>query len=301
MGGQQFDVAVPIAQGRHLQRDHVQAVEEILAETALAHRSGKIFVRRRDNTDIHLNEPVGAEAGEGPFLQDAEQLHLQVERHGADFVEEQHALVGQLEFADAPLGARSGERAARVAEQLAFEQGVGDGPAVDANEGLVPAVAGGVDGPGDEFLAGAGFAGDEDRGRGARDLADLIFQLEHGGRAPDEVFDAGKGVPEGRDAIRHARQGLEGEDRGKMVVRRRERGHLAHERVLAAPGGDHEFLKIRKGFPGPFELHVRGQAVVLEPEITAGDVVQIGNAALGVEDDDAPAVDFENPQHDVEE
>ena len=129
----------------------------------------------------------------------------------------------------------------------------------------------------------------------------LIFQLEHGGRAPDEVFDAGKGVPEGRDAIRHARQGLEGEDRGKMVVRRRERGHLAHERVLAAPGGDHEFLEIRKGFPGPFELHVRGQAVVLEPEITAGDVVQIGNAALGVEDDDAPAVDFENPQHDVEE
>ncbi len=86
-----------------------------------------------------------------------------------------------------------------------------------------------------------------------------------------------------------------------MVVRRRERGHLAHERVLAAPGGDHEFLEIRKGFPGPFELHVRGQAVVLEPEITAGDVVQIGNAALGVEDDDAPAVDFENPQHDVEE
>jgi len=89
----------------------------------------------------------------------------------------------------------------------------------------------------------------EDRGRGARDLADLIFQLEHGGRAPDEVFDAGKGVPEGRDAIRHARQGLEGEDRGKMVVRRRERGHLAHERVLAAPGGDHEVPRDPKRIP----------------------------------------------------
>ena len=188
-----------------------------------------------------------------------------------------------------------------MSEEFAFKHAGVQGHAVHGNKRFLAARRGKVDGARDEFLAGAGFAGDEDRGRGARDLADLIFQLEHGGRAPDEVFDAGKGVPEGRDAIRHARQGLEGEDRGKMVVRRRERGHLAHERVLAAPGGDHEFLEIRKGFPGPFELHVRGQAVVLEPEITAGDVVQVGNAALGVEDDDAPAVDFENPQHDVEE
>ena len=84
-----------------------------------------------------------------------------------------------------------------------------------------------------------------------------------------------------------------------MVVRGRERRHLPHEGELAPPRGDDEFLHVRKGFPGPLEGDVRGQALP-EAEVAAGHVVEVGNAALGVEDDDAPAVDVQNPQHDVE-
>jgi len=53
---------------------------------------------------------------------------------------------------------------APVAEQLAGEQGILQTGAVDRNEGLVPAVAGGVNRPGHQLLAGAGFPLDDYQG-----------------------------------------------------------------------------------------------------------------------------------------
>lgn len=57
-------------------------------------------------------------------------------------------------------------------EELAFREFSGEGSAVDGDEGLIAAEGLGMDEPGGDFLAGAGFAGDEDGdvgGRGARD------------------------------------------------------------------------------------------------------------------------------------
>ena len=59
---------------------------------------------------------------------------------------------------------RVGERAARVAEELALEERVGNGRAVDRDEGAVLAAAAHVDRAGDELLAGAALAVDEHRG-----------------------------------------------------------------------------------------------------------------------------------------
>ena len=55
------------------------------------------------------------------------------ERHLADLVEEERAAVGQLERA-LRVARRAGERAALVAEQLALEQRLGEGGAVDGDE-----------------------------------------------------------------------------------------------------------------------------------------------------------------------
>ena len=92
-----------------------------------------------------------------PFLQHAQQLDLHGQAHVADFVEEQRAALGQLE---APLagGNGAGECALLVAEQFALEQVGGNGAAVDSDEGPVAARTGVVDGAGDDFLAGTGFA-----------------------------------------------------------------------------------------------------------------------------------------------
>ncbi len=108
-------------------------------------------------------------------------------------------------------------------------------------------------------------------------------------------------LPEGGHPSDHARQGLEGKGRGEMGVRGRERHHLPHEGLFAALYGDDELLLIRKAFPGPADAHVRGQPLLSKAEITAGHVVEGGDAALGVEEDDAPAVDVEHAEHDVHE
>ena len=83
-------------------------------------------------------------------------------------------MVGRLELADLLLG-RAGERALLVAEQLAFQQRLGQGGAVEADERAVLARAGVVDGPGDQLLADAALAADQHRGVGAGHAADLLL------------------------------------------------------------------------------------------------------------------------------
>ena len=65
----------------------------------------------------------------------------------------------------------AGERALLVAEQLGFEQRLGQGGAGDRDERLGRAVAGVVDGARDHFLAGAAFALNEHGAAQAGDLA----------------------------------------------------------------------------------------------------------------------------------
>ena len=80
----------------------------------------------------------------------------------------------------------AGEAALDVAEQLRFEQRLGQAGAVHRDERLVHARLTVVDGAGDEFLADAALAGDQDLGVGARDALDLLLQLHHLGADADE-------------------------------------------------------------------------------------------------------------------
>ena len=58
---------------------------------------------------------------------------MQVKRHVANFIQKKSAAIGLLEAAAAH-GLRTGERAALMAKQLAFQQVFGDGGCVDCNE-----------------------------------------------------------------------------------------------------------------------------------------------------------------------
>ena len=72
------------------------------------------------------------------ILDDAQQLDLSVERHVADFVQEDGAAIGIFEKTDAfVLGAR--ECSARMAEKFTFEKRFGNGAAVDGDEFVVNA------------------------------------------------------------------------------------------------------------------------------------------------------------------
>ena len=94
---EQRDVLAALAQRRQLHRDHVQPVEEILAERAVGDHLREVAVGRGDDAHVDLDRVRVADALELALLQHAQQLRLQRRAHRPDLVEEQRALVRLLE------------------------------------------------------------------------------------------------------------------------------------------------------------------------------------------------------------
>ena len=123
------------------------------------------------------------------LLQNAQELGLRSGVQIADFIEEDGAAIGQLELALAR-GDGAGECALLVAEQLAFEQVGWNGGAVHFDERAVGERAFLVDVRGQQFLAGARFAHDQDAGIGSRGHGGL-FHHAHERRAGADHLGAG--------------------------------------------------------------------------------------------------------------
>ena len=76
---------------------------------------------------------VGADGLHLAVLEEPQQQRLHAQAHLADFVEEQRAAVRQLQLAEL-VAVGAGEAALHVAEQLRFEQRLGQARAVDRDE-----------------------------------------------------------------------------------------------------------------------------------------------------------------------
>ena len=108
-------VLAPLAQGRELDGEDREAVEEVAAERALLDGALKIDVRGGDDAHVGAQNLVRAHARELAVLKHAQQAHLRRQAHLAYLVEEERAAVGLLE-APPPSLARVCERAALVTE-----------------------------------------------------------------------------------------------------------------------------------------------------------------------------------------
>ena len=203
-------VLKPLAQWGHPDGEHVQPVIEILAEAALIDEADQILSGRRDQAEIDLGRVPGADRIDVAVLQGAQQLHLSVERQLPDLVEEQRALVGLDELAGALLGG-AGEGALLVAEQDALHQILGDGAAIDGYEGLrfAGAGAGALDGAGDQLLADARFAFDEDGNRRIGGPAAELDDPRHGFASRNQVGKAKLATDGGLDADQLVGKGLD--------------------------------------------------------------------------------------------
>ena len=135
MVGQQRDVLAAVAQRRHEKRNHVEAVEQVLAEIAALDLLFQILVGGGHHAHVHLHGFGRAHRLEALLFERAQHLGLGAQAHVADFVQKQRAAVGLLELADLVF-VRAGEAALGVAEQLAFDQLFGNGGAVDFDERL---------------------------------------------------------------------------------------------------------------------------------------------------------------------
>src|SRR5690606_35136269 len=97
-----------------------------------------------------------------PVFQRSKQFGLKRKGQLADLVQEQRAAVGLLE--ESPVGLlRAGERAARMAEELALEEGLGDPGTVDRDERPAPARRGDVDRAREDSFSRAAFPGQQHR------------------------------------------------------------------------------------------------------------------------------------------
>jgi hypothetical protein len=103
---------------------------------------------------------------------------LHQDRHVADLVQEQGAVVGLLELAEVA-GSGAGEAAFFVAEQFAFDQLGGHGGAVQGDERPAFARAALMQGARDQLLAGAGFAQDADARFAGRHAVHLRHDALH--------------------------------------------------------------------------------------------------------------------------
>lgn len=130
------DVFAAAAQRGQLDGDDVEAVEQVLAEFALAHGLAEIDVGGGDDADVDLDFLDAAEVHEAAILQNAQDFRLRVHTHGGDFIEEERAAVG--DFEETLFGGDGGsERAFDMPEQRRFEQVGGHRAGVDRNKRLV--------------------------------------------------------------------------------------------------------------------------------------------------------------------
>src|SRR5882724_9044655 len=186
LADQERDILDALAQRRDAYRHHVDAVVEVLAHPPLGHRLRQLHVGGGDDAHVDLDAAVRAELLDLALLEHAEQLQLHVERDALDLVQEQRPAGRELDLSH-PIVNRARERAALVAEELALEERVREGRAVDGDETAALALALKVDGASRELLAGPRLAVDED-GRVVlcQDL-DGLEDLVHHPIAADDV------------------------------------------------------------------------------------------------------------------
>src|SRR5882672_2630282 len=177
--GQYRYVFNALPEGRHPQFDDVDPIEEVLAKFAFGHQVRELSMGRRQDAHIDRGLARLADGAHGFLLDEAQQLHLHVQRQVCDFVQEERAGFRCLHQA---LLVRdgAGETAALAAEEFTFHELRRNGAAIDGDEGAFTARARLVDHLRHQFLAGAGFAEYVHGGLAASDLADHVAQLLDG-------------------------------------------------------------------------------------------------------------------------
>ncbi|AHB08284.1 hypothetical protein U875_05335 [Pandoraea pnomenusa 3kgm] len=135
----------------------IDAVEQVTSEAALFHRQVKRLMGCTYQCEIY-SDRAPSQRRDFALLNYTQQSRLQHERHVANFIEKKCPSFG---FSDTPwptllMRARIG--AGCIPKQFRLDQRFGDRSTVDGHEGLASARSAFVDGPGEDFLSGAGLA-----------------------------------------------------------------------------------------------------------------------------------------------
>ncbi len=218
--GEEDHVRAAIPERRQHERDDGQAMVEVAPEASGPHGGRQVLAGGRDHARVDALAARAAEPPHRAILDRPQELRLQAEGHQADLVQEQGAAIRGLE--ETRLGLhRAGERSALEAEQLGLQQRLGDGGAVQVYERPCRPGALAVDAAGQQALARARLAQDED------------------GREP--AVGAGGGSEQPMHLLAHVR------DRGALAEELRKRRHRGAHRTARgnpAAGGNPKPTKL---------------------------------------------------------
>ena len=157
---QQRHVGGALAQRRRVQGQHVEAVVQVFAKAASGNLGLQVAMGGSNHTHVHGHGLGAAHRVHHALLQHAQQLDLQLQRQVANLVQKDGAVLCQLKAAY-PVGHGAGKRALAVAKELALDQVLGDGRAVDRHKVGARAVRQIVQRTRHNFLARAALARDQ--------------------------------------------------------------------------------------------------------------------------------------------
>ena len=195
---QKGELVPPLGQGRQGQHRPLEPEQQIAAEAAGFGQGLQAAVAGRGEAHIDALAAVTAQPAHLAILQDPQEHRLQARGQLGDLVQEQGTAPGRFDGALAvPQGA--GEGAPDMAEQLRFQQGLGEGRAVHRHQGAA-AAGKAVQFPGRHFLAAARGPLEQHRQPGRGDPGQFAQEPGHGVAAIREQLPrrgAGCGVGSG--------------------------------------------------------------------------------------------------------
>jgi len=119
------------AQSRYLDRKHRQPMIKVESKSLLCCPLFQRLMRGCNHPHIHSHRRVVAYALQFAALQEPQHLRLQRQRHLPNLIQEERPTIGRFNPSSTRLD-RSGERAARVAEQLCLQQRCSAAPPVNS-------------------------------------------------------------------------------------------------------------------------------------------------------------------------
>ena len=172
---------------------HVEAVEQVLPEPPLKDLLLQIPVGGSNDPHVHLQGLLSTDPLKALVLQHPQNLYLHVLVDLPNLVQKDCPPICQLEAPPLSCG-RPGEGSLLVAEQLTFQQALGQGGTVHLNEGLVLSGGKVVEGVGNQLLSRAALAGNQHRCLGIGSLPHHLEDPLHLGALADDGLKGGLGI-----------------------------------------------------------------------------------------------------------
>ena len=161
-------------QRRNPDVDHVQTVEQIIPEFPFTNGMVQVHVGRSNDAHIHFKLFRSTDAVEFPFLQHAQQIHLQLVEMSP--ISSRKSVPRSPARTCLSAAMCPGERSLLMAKELGFKKRSGSAAHETPINGFVCAVTGEVDGPRNQFLARATLTLDQ---HSAPQSRNVVYEIEN--------------------------------------------------------------------------------------------------------------------------